>query len=188
MKKVRWLHVETSVKKSLMSLEDKRTKDSVKGNKSKSISPYIGKSNSRGTVLNMYTPLPPPLNTEQLDSPNITPMVDIPTVLPSHSSPSNTCAGVRFNNGSYTNNHSPLCVDQDTTRVKTQTNYETLYNQTNALFITTIVNGTCVQTECEFTCQSGCSKDKQVSNPNPLETNCYCTTDSSLQSRLKLRQ
>ena len=64
------VHVETLVKTSLMSLEDKRGKSSVKGNKSKSKSPYIGKSYSRGTGLNVDTPLPPPpppLNTEQLE-------------------------------------------------------------------------------------------------------------------------
>ena len=36
----------------------------------------------------------------------------LPTVLPSHRLPSNTCAEVRFDNGSYTNKHNPLCVDQ----------------------------------------------------------------------------
>ena len=87
----------------------------MKGNKLKSKSPYIGKSNSRGTGLNVDTPLPPPpppLNTEQLEPPLSPPMGYLPTVLPSHRLPSNTCAEVRFDNGSYTNKHSPLCVDQ----------------------------------------------------------------------------
>ena len=73
-----------------MSLEDKTGKNSVKGNKLKSKSPYIGKSNSRGTGLNGDTPLPPPLNTEQLEPPLSPPMGYLPTVLPSHRLPSNS--------------------------------------------------------------------------------------------------